>query len=215
MEMSIPSRAVSQTRYVVLLAALLAAACQHPFTQQDALTAIQRHETFHRLLTPDSEPVAHETVADCRAIYSSNPDSARIAGDSAWILLSSAGWLDLADVDAPSDPRQKKHCRAVPTSKADKAVFHEAVGPSNTPWTSYWTVETAHTSLELVGIPESSGHDSAIVDFEITQERTPIGEILHQPKWTEESERLLSTTLTGHFRRYDDGWRLESFDAKE
>jgi hypothetical protein len=124
--------------------------------------------------------------------------------------------MDLADVDAPSDPRQKKHCRAVLTSKADKAAFNEAPDASKSPWTSYWMVETAHTKAEVVNIPEdSTRNDSAVADFEITQERTPIGELLHRPKWSEASARLFTTTLTGHFRRYDDGWRLESFDEKK
>jgi hypothetical protein len=77
-------------------------------------------------------------------------------------------------------------------------------------------VETAHTKAEVVNIPEdSTRNDSAVADFEITQERTPIGELLHRPKWSEASARLFTTTLTGHFRRYDDGWRLESFDEKK
>ena len=208
---------VRQGRYLLLAVALVSAACQHPFTEKDAMTAIEQHETIHRLLVPDSVPVAHETLTDCRAIYSANPDSARIAGDSAWILLSTVGWLDLADVDAPSDPRQKKHCRAVLTAKADKAAFHDAEGDtSKTPWTSYWKVETAHTKADVVGIPEgSTRNDSAVADFEITQERTALGQLLHRPKWSEETERLFTTTLTGHFRRYDDGWRLESFDEKK
>jgi hypothetical protein len=208
---------VRQSRYLVLLVALVSSACQHSFTEKDAMTALERHEAIHRLLVPDSEPVAHETVTDCRAIYSANPDSAKIAGDSAWILLSTAGLLDLADVDAPSDPRQKKHCRAVLTAKADKSAFHEAEGDtSQTPWTSYWKVETAHTKAAVVGIPEDSTHnDSAVADFEITQERTPLGDLLHRPKWSEASERLYTTTLTGHFRRSDDGWRLESYDEKK
>lgn len=200
--------------YLVFVA-VLAAACQHtPFTQQDAITAIQQHDTLRQLLAPDSERVAHETVADCRAMYSEDSVVAETAGDSAWILLSSAGWMDLADVDAPADPRQKKHCRAVLTSKADKAAFHEPQDPTPSPWTSYWVVETAHSSAELLGIPdESTRNDSAVVDFEITQERTPVGEILHRPRWSDLS-RLNSTTLTGHFRHHDDGWRLESFDVK-
>lgn len=207
---------VRHTRYLILLAALVSAACQHPLTQEDALTAIQRHETIHRLLVPDSERVAHETLADCRAIYSDDPATAEMAGDSAWILLSSAGWMDLADVDAPSDPRQKKHCRAVLTRKADKAAFHEAEDASKSPWTSYWMVETAHTKADVVGIPEdSNGKDSAVADFEITQERTALGELLHRPKWSDATERLFTTTLTGHFRRDDNGWRLESFDEKK
>ena len=206
---------VRPVRYVVLVAPLLLGACQHPFTEQDALSAIEHHETIHRLLLPDSEKVAHETVVDCRAIYSANADSARIAGDSAWILLSSVGLMDLADVDAPTDPRQKKHCRAVLTAKADKAAFNEVADASSSPWSSYWTVETAHTKANIVGIPEPAKHDSAVADFEITQERTPLGELLHQPKWSEETVRLYTTTLTGHFRRSDDGWHLESFEEKK
>lgn len=207
---------VRQGRYLLLVVTLVSAACQHSFTREDALTAIEHHETIRRLLAPDSERVAHETVADCRAIYSSDPVIAEMAGDSAWILLSSAGWLDLADVDAPSDRRQKKHCRAVLTSKADKAAFHEAQDASKSPWTSYWTVETAHTKAEVIGIPEDSNtNDSAVADFAITQEHTAIGDMLHRPKWAETSARLFSTTLTGHFRRYDDGWRLESFEEKK
>jgi hypothetical protein len=207
---------VRQGRYLVLVVTLLSAACQHPFTREDALTAIEHHETIRSLLEPDSERVAHETVADCRAMYSSNPVIAEMAGDSAWILLSGAGWMDLADVDAPSDPRQKHHCRAVLTSKADKAAFHEAPDASKSPWTSYWMVETAHTKAEVIGVPvDSNRNDLAVADFEITQERTPIGEILHRPKWSEVSAALFRGTLTGHFRRYDDGWRLESFEEKQ
>jgi hypothetical protein len=206
---------VQQGRYLVLVLTLGSAACQHSFTREDALTAIEHNETFRHLVAPDSERVAHETVADCRAIYSDNPVIAEMAGDSAWIHLSSVGWLDLADVDAPSDPRQKKHCRAILTSKADKAAFHEAQDASKSPWTSYWTVETARTKAELLGIPENLGSDSAVAEFEITQEPTAIGAMLHRPKWSEASARLLSTTLTGHFRHYDDGWRLESFEEKQ
>jgi hypothetical protein len=207
---------VRQRRYLILVITLASAACKHSFTEQDALTAIEHHEPLRPLLAPDSERVAHETVADCRAIYSDDPRLAEMAGDSAWILLSGVGWMDLADVDAPSDPRQKKHCRAVLTSKADKAAFNEAPDASKSPWTSYWMVETAHTKAEVVNIPEdSTRNDSAVADFEITQERTPIGELLHRPKWSEASARLFTTTLTGHFRRYDDGWRLESFDEKK
>jgi hypothetical protein len=205
-----------QVRYVVLVATLGSAACHHKFTEQDALSAIQNSDTVSHLLAPDSERVAHETVADCRAIYSASPDTALIAGDSAWILLSSAGWMDLADVDAPSDPRQKKHCRAVLTSKADKAAFQESRDASNSPWPSSWTVETAHTKAAIVGIPEdSTRNDSAVADFEITQERTRLGELLHRPKWSDATERLYTTTLTGHFRHYDEGWRLESFGEKK
>jgi hypothetical protein len=207
---------VRQVRYLVLVVTLVSAACQHPLTRQDAQTAIEKHETIHRLLEGGNQRIAHETVVDCRAIYSANPDTAEIAGDSAWILLSTAGWMDLADIDAPSDRRQKKHCRAVLTSKADKAAFQEPQDASKSPWTSYWTVETAHTKAEVVGIPdESNRSDSALADFELTQERTRVGEILHQPKWSDETARLFSTTLTGRFRRYDDGWRLESFDEKK
>ncbi|HKW09567.1 MAG TPA: hypothetical protein VJO33_04255, partial [Gemmatimonadaceae bacterium] len=197
---------VRQGRYLVLLVTLVAAACQHPFTREDALGAIERHETIGRLIEPDSERVAHETIVNCRAIYSSNPDSSAIAGDSAWILLSTAGLMDLADVDAPSDPRQKKHCRAILTSKANKAAFNQAPDTSKSPWTSFWTVETAHTKAEVIGIPEATRNDSAVADFEITQEQTPMGQVLHRPKWSEASARLYSTTLTGHFRHYDDGW---------
>lgn len=200
----------------LFLAAALVAACQHTsFTQQDALLAIQQHETLGRLLTPDSELVAHETAADCRAIYSDDPAVAKSAGDSAWILLSTAGWIDLADVDALSDARQKKHCRAVLTSKAEKAAFQEPQHAVASPWTSYWVVETAHATAEVLGIPEdSTRNDSAVADFDITQERTPVGEILHRPLWSE-SARLFSTTLTGHFRHSEDGWRLERFDEKK
>lgn len=204
-----------QSGYLVLIAAFVVA-CQHtPFTEQDALAAIQRDSVLSRVLVPDSERVAHETVADCRAMYSDDPVVAQMAGDSAWILLSSAGWMDLADVDAPSDPRQKKHCRAVLTDKADKAAFHEPQAAEQSPWTSYWVVETAHTKAEVFGIPEdSTRNDSAVADFAITQERTPIGELLHRPKWSEESARLFSATLTGHFRHSKDGWHLESYDEK-
>jgi hypothetical protein len=206
---------VRQGRYLILVITLVSAACQHSFTREDALAAIERHETLGPLLTPDSERVAHETVADCRAIYSDDPRLAEIAGDSAWILLSSAGWMDLADVDAPTDPRQKKHCRGVLTSKADKAGFHEAPDASKSPWTSYWTVETAHRKADVFDIPEESRtNDSAVADFEITQEPTPIGALLHRPQ-PSAATRLLSTTLTGHFRHSDDGWRLESFDEKK
>lgn len=201
---------------VVVTVSVLAAGCRQSFTRADALTAIDRHETFHRLLAPSTERVAHETVADCRAIYSDNPSEAQIAGDSAWILLSSAGWMDLADIDAPSDARQKKHCRAVLTAKADKAAFQEGPDSIKTPWTSYWIVETAHTKAEVLDIPEdSTTRNSAVADFQLTRERTASGEILHQPKWSDEDGRLLTTTLTGHFRRSDEGWLLESFTAKE
>lgn len=204
-----------QGRYVILAISLASTACQHPFTREDALGAIQRNEALRSVLAPDSERVAHETTADCRAIYSDDPRLAEAAGDSAWIILSSDGWLDLADVDAPSDPRQKKHCRAVLTSKANKAAFHEAPDTSKSPWTSYWMVETARNQVEVVDIPaDSTRNDSALADFEITQQRTPIGEILHRPRLSDDSVHLISTTLTGHFRRYDDGWRLESFEQK-
>ena len=203
-------------RYVILVLTLLIAACQHPLTREDALAAIERHETFHRLLAPDTERVAHETLADCRAIYSSDSVTAEMAGDSAWILLSTAGWLDLADVDAPSDRRQKKHCRAVPTGKADKAAFQEPRDVSKSSWTSYWIVETAHATAEVIDIPaDSTTRNSAVAEFQITQEPTPIGRLLHQPKWSEEEARLFSTTLSGHFRRHDDRWQLESFEEKK
>ena len=202
--------------YLVLVAAVVGA-CQHrSFTQQDALAAIQQHPTLQRVLTPDSERVAHETAADCRGMYSDDPVAAEAAGDSAWILLSSAGWMDLADVDAPSDARQTKHCRAILTAKADKAAFVEPQRPDTSAWTSYWVVETAHAKADVLGIPEDSiRNDSAVADFEITQERTPVGELLHRPQWSDEAARIFSTTLTGHFRHYDDGWRLESFEEKK
>ena len=201
---------------VVVAVSVLAAGCRHSFTREDALAAIERHETFHRLLEPSTERVAHETVADCRAIYSNNPSEAETAGDSAWILLSSAGWMDLADVDAPSDPRQKKHCRAVLTSKADKAAFEQGSDSIKTPWTSYWIVVTAHTKAEIVDIPEDSiTSSSAVADFQLTREPTASGQMLHEPKWSEEDTRLVGTSLSGHFRHYDDGWRLESFTEKK
>jgi hypothetical protein len=207
---------VRQGRWLALVLTLVSVACRHSFTREEAVTAIGRHETIGRLLEPDTERVAHETVADCRAIYDSNPVIAEMAGDSAWIFLSSAGWMDLADVDAPSDRRQKKHCRGVLTSKADKTAFQEGPDPNKTPWTSYWVVETAHTKLEIFDIPgDSIESNSAVADFQLIREPTAIGEILHRPKLTEESARLLTTTLTGHFRRNDDGWRLESFDEKK
>ena len=200
---------------VVVALSVLAAGCRRSFTRADALTAIEQHETFHRLLAPSTERVAHETVADCRAIYSDNPSDAEIAGDSAWILLSSAGWMDLADVDASSDARQKKHCRAVLTAKATKTAFQEGPDSIKTPWTSYWIVTTAHTKAEVVDIPEDSiTSSSAVADFQLTRERTPAGDILHQPKWSDEEARLLGTTLTGHFRHSDDGWRLEGVAEK-
>jgi hypothetical protein len=201
--------------YLILVATLFSAAC-HSFTREDALAAIEQHETIRGLLAQDTDRVAHETVADCRAIYSDNPSIAEAAGDSAWILLSSAGWLDLADVDAPSDLRQKKHCRAVLTGKADKTAFQEGPDASKTPWTSYWIVQAAHTKVEVSDIPTDwNKGNSAVADFKITQEPTAIGEILHRPKWSEETTRLLTATLTGHFRHYDEGWRLESFDEKK
>jgi len=201
---------------VVVALSVLAVGCRHSFTREDALAAIGRDETFHRLLEPSTERVAHETVADCRAIYSDNPSEAEIAGDSAWILLSSAGWMDLADVDAPSDSRQKKHCRAILTSKADKAAFQQGPDSIKTPWTSYWIVATAHTKAEVTDIPEdSTTSSSAVADFQLSRERTAAGEILHEPRWSEEDGRLLTTTLTGHFRRNDKRWQLESFAAKE
>ena len=207
---------VRQGRCLVVVAALFSAGCQHPFTREDALAAIEHHETIRGLLAQGADRVAHETVVDCRAIYSDNPSIAEAAGDSAWILLSSAGWLDLADVDAPSDRRQKKHCRAVLTSKADKSAFQEGTDGSKTPWTSYWIVETADTKVEVLDIPtDSNKGDSAVADFAISQEPTAIGQILHQPKWSEETSHFLATPLTGHFRHYDDGWRLESFDEKK
>ena len=196
---------------VVVVSTVLVAGCQRSFTHEDAVTAIQRHETFHRLLASPTERVAHESVGDCRVVYGSNPGGPEIPADSALILLSGAGWMDLADVDAPSDPRQKKHCRAVLTSKADKTAFKDAQDAS-----ASWIVETAHTKLEVFDIPEDGRtRDSAIADFQISQDRTPIGEILHRPRWSEEEARLFTSTVTGHFRHYDDGWRLESFDTKK
>lgn len=207
---------VRPSRYLIFVITLATAACQHPFTEEDARAAIEHHDTLRRLLAPDSVRVAHETVADCRAIYSDDRHLAEIAGDSAWILLSSAGWLDLADVDAPSDPRQKKHCRAVLTSKADKSAFHEPQNPSESPWTSYWTVETAHPKLELFDNPPGSTRgNTAVADFEITRQRTAIAELLHRAASSDTLASLLSTTLTGHFRHYDEGWRLESFEEKQ
>ena len=207
---------MSKTCCLVALMIPVMTACQKALTREDALAALAQHETIGRLLQPDTERVAHETLADCRAIYSDNPSIAEMAGDSAWILLSTAGWIDLADVDAPSDPRQKKHCRAVLTPKADKAAFHDGGDASKTPWTSYWVVETAHSKAEIIGVSEdSSSRKSALADFQLTQERTPVGEILHQPKWSAEETRLFTTTLTGRFRRHDDRWQLESFDEKK
>ena len=146
-------------RYLILAIAVASAGCRHSLTREEALSAIEHGEPLRGLLAPDSERVAHETVADCRAMYSDDPRVARMAGDSAWILLSSAGLLDLADVDAPADPRQKKHCRALLTSKANKAAFHEAEDARKSPWTSYWTVETAHAKAELIDIPaHTAGH---------------------------------------------------------
>ena len=207
---------VRQGRYLVLVLALASTACQHPFKREDALAAIEHNETIGGLLAQDTDRVAHETVQDCRAIYSDDPSIAEAAGDSAWMFLSGAGWMDLADVDAPSDPRQKKHCRAVFTSKADKTAFQEGPDASKTPWTSYWIVQTAHTKVEVIDIPTDSNRStSAVAEFQISQEQTAIGEILHRPKWSDEAARLIGSTLTGHFRRYDDGWRLESIDEKQ
>src|SRR5689334_25236394 len=80
------------TRFIVgAVAAALATGCQHAFTKEDAAAAIERHDALHRLLQPDTERVAHETVMECRALYSGDT-VATAAGDSAWILLSSAGW---------------------------------------------------------------------------------------------------------------------------
>lgn len=198
------------------LVALLGSGCGSQLTREDALAAIQRSETLRRRLEPDTELVARETVTDCAAIYSSDSSVARIAGDSAWILLSSAGWMDLATVDAPSDPHQKKHCRAILTPKADKAAFKEGTNASATPWISYWIVETAHTKVDVIDIlADSSTRNSAVADFQITQDQTTVGGILHRPRWTEEEARLFTTTLSGHFRHADDGWRLESFDEKK
>ena len=201
---------------VVVAVSVLAIGCRQSFTRADALAAIEHSDTFHRLLDASTARVAHETVMDCRAIYSENPSEAEAAGDSAWILLSSAGWMDLADVDAPSDARQRKHCRAVLTAKADKKAFQDGPDSVKTPWTSYWVVETAHTKVEVVDIPEdSTTRNSAVADFQLSRDRTPAGEILHHPRWSDEDERLLTTTLTGHFRHYDDGWRLENFAEKK
>jgi hypothetical protein len=149
-------------------------------------------------------------------MYSDDPVAAHAAGDSAWIILSTAGWMDLADVDAPSDARQKKHCRALLTAKADKAAFVEPPHPDTSSWISYWVVETAHANANVILIDEDSVRgDSAVADFEITQERTPLGELLHRPHYSEASARLFSTTLTGHFRHVGDGWRLERFEEKQ
>ena len=50
---------VLQIGSVILVTAFLAA-CQHtPFTEQDALAAIQQDSALHRVLAPDSESVAH------------------------------------------------------------------------------------------------------------------------------------------------------------
>ena len=206
---------VRRAWYLMLVLPLALAACTHSFTREEALVAIQQHEALRGLLTPDSVAIAHETVADCRAIYSDERRVAEAAGDSAWIILSTVGWLDLADVDAPLDPRQKKHCRAVLTAKADKAAFHEAANADKTPWTSYWMVETARPKLDVFEIPQDSiGNDAAVADFEITRERTPIAALLHRPESSDSLARLLSTTLTGHFRRSDSGWQLETFSEK-
>jgi len=192
----------------------LATGCQHSFTKEDAAAAIERHEALRRLLQPDTELVARETVTDCRALYTGDT-VAVAAGDSAWILLSSAGWMDLADV-APSDPRQKKHCRAVLTAKADKAAFKDGQDASTTPWTSYWVVETAHKKIEVLDIPDDSRtRNSAIADFQLAQDPTKVGGILHRPQWSEEEARLYSSALTGRFRYADGGWQLESFEEKK
>jgi hypothetical protein len=207
---------VRQSRSVLVLLTLLCSACGHSFTRQDALAAIEHHETLHRLLTPDTARVAHETLADCRAIYSDDPVIAEMAGDSAWILLSSAGWMDLADVDAPSDPRQKKHCRAVLTSKADKAAFREAQDAGKSPWPSSWVVETAHAKTDVFEIPaDSVGRNSAVADFQIIHERTTVGEVLHRPTLAEDEARPFTAILTGRFRYHDGGWQLESFEEKK
>ena len=203
-------------RFIVgVVVSALATGCRHSFTKEDALTAIEHAEMLHPLLAPDTERVAHETVTDCRAIYSSDSSVAEIAGDSAWILLSSAGWMDLADVDAPSDSRQKKHCRAVLTAKAAKTAFKEGADASKTPWTSYWIVETARTKVEVLDVPDdSTTRSSAIAEFQLGQEPTAVGGILHRPRWSEEKARLFTATLVGRFQRADGGWRLESFDEK-
>lgn len=204
------------TRFAVgAVVAALATGCQHAFTKEDAAAAIERNETLHRLLQPDTERVAHETVTNCRALYSGDTVSVA-AGDSAWILLSSAGWMDLADVDAPSDARQKKHCRAVLTSKADKAAFKDGQDASTTPWTSYWVVETAHAKVEVLDIPDDSRtRNSAIANFQIAQDPTKVAGILHRPRWSEEEARLYGSALTGRFRYADGGWQLESFEEKK
>jgi len=197
------------------LATALVSGCQHSFTKEDAAAAIERHEALHRLLQPDTERVAHETVTDCRALYTGDTVST-VAGDSAWILLSSAGWMDLADVDSPTDPRQKKHCRAVLTSKADKAAFKDGQDASTTPWTSYWVVETAHKKVEVLDIPDDARtRSSAIADFQLGQDPTKVGGILHRPRWSEEEARLYTATLTGRFRYSDGGWQLEGFEEKK
>lgn len=197
------------------LLTVLATGCQHSFTKEDAAAAIGRHEALHRLLQPDTELVARETVTDCRALYTGDTVTT-VAGDSAWILLSSAGWMDLADVDAPSDPRQKKHCRAVLTSKADKTAFKDGQNASTTPWTSYWVVETAHKKVEVLDIPDDSRtRSSAIADFQLAQDPTKVGGILHRPRWSEEEARLYTATLTGRFRYADGAWQLEGFDEKK
>lgn len=209
-------RQIAMRFAVGIVVTVLATGCGHSFTKDDALTAIEHAETLQALLAPDTELVAHETVTDCRAIYSSDSSVAEIAGDSAWILLSSAGWMDLADVDAPSDSRQKKHCRAVLTGKAPKAAFKDGADASKTPWTSYWIVETAHTKVEVLDVPQdSTTRNSAIAEFQLGQEPTAVGGILHRPRWSEEKARLFTATLVGHFRHNGDGWRLESFDEKK
>ena len=207
---------IARTFALGVLVTVLGTGCRPSFTREDALAAIEHSEALRRHLEPSMERVAHETVTDCAAIYSSDSGVAQIAGDSAWILLSSAGWMDLATIDAPSDPHQKKHCRAILTSKADKAAFKEGQDASTTPWTSYWIVETAHTKVDVLDIPEdSSSRNSAVADFQITQEPTAVGGILHLPRWTEEDARLFSAMHTGHFRRSDGAWRLERFDERK
>ena len=197
------------------LVTTVVAACQHPFTKEDAAAAIERHEALHHLLQPDTELVARETVTNCGALYVGDTVYA-VAGDSAWILLSSAGWMDLADVDAPSDARQKKHCRAVLPSKADKAAFKDGQDATKTPWTSYWVVETAHNKVEVLDIPDDSRtRNSATADFQLGQDPTKVGGILHRPRWSEEESRLYSSALTGHSRYSDGAWQLESFEEKK
>jgi len=204
------------TRFALgALLTALATGCQHSFTKEDAAAAIERHEALHRLLLPDTERVARETVTNCRALYVGDTVAA-VAGDSAWILLSSAGWMDLADVDAPSDARQKKHCRAVLTSKADKAAFKDGQDATTTPWASYWVVETAHAKVEVLDIPDDARtRNSAIANFQIAQDPTTVGGVLHRPRWSEEEARLYGSALTGRFRYSDGAWQLESFEEKK